>query len=116
MNILIWILRIALGFWNIAGGLYMMSNYESLANNWALNTLPSFFWIILGILQIIFSIGLILPDKIKLLPNQTVISAIGLSIISFMGIGLYLAYSGVGMLWAVIPAGLAAYVAYKKLR
>jgi hypothetical protein len=37
-----------------------------------------------------------------------------LTILSLLGSVLYVAYGGSGILWALIPAGLSALVAYKR--
>jgi hypothetical protein len=88
------------------GGLYMMNNYGNLANPWALNTFPKSFWIVLGLLQVLFAVGLVVP-------KVTAISAIYLALISLLGLTLYAAYAGFpGMLWALLPAVLLIFIAY----
>ncbi len=114
-NKLIWILQIILALYNLAGGLYMINNYEKIASVWAWRALTQPFWITLGLLQVLFAIGLILPNKTKLLKKLTPISAVCLVIITLFGIVLYDAYGKFpGILWALIPALLMAFVAYKK--
>lgn len=113
MNILLWVLQILLGLWNIVGGIFILNNYEKVANEWTLNTLPKSVWVIIGVLQILFAIGLILPGAklSKLIP----IAAVCMSALSLLGISLYTKYTGFpGILWGVIPAVLAALVAYKR--
>ena len=112
MNILLWLLQILLALWNTTGGVYMVNNYEKLAKVWALDALPKPVWIILGALEILFALGLVLPGAIKVLPKLTPISAVCLAVISLLGIALYVAYAGSGILWALVPAVLAAFVAY----
>ncbi len=113
MNILLWVLQILLAFWNIIGGFYVVNNHEKVANEWALNALPKSVWIILGVLQILFAMGLILPGKKSRKPSS--IAAACLSVLSLLGIALYFQYAGFpGMLWGVVPAILAAFVAYKR--
>jgi hypothetical protein len=115
MNILLWVLQILLALWNIIGGSFMLNNYEKLANTWALNSFPKPVWIALGTLQILFSIGLILPGTSGVLHKLISISAACLTVISLLGIVLYTQYSGFpGILWGLIPAILAAFVAYKR--
>ena len=113
MNILLWVLQILLALWNITGGIYMVNNYEKLANVWALNTLPQPAWMALGVLQALFALGLVLPGAVRVLPKLTPVSAACLAVISLLGMALYVAYAGFpGNLWAVVPAILAAFVAY----
>jgi hypothetical protein len=113
MNILLWVLQILLALFNMIGGIYMVNNYEKLANVWALNALPKPAWMALGLLQVLFSLGLVLPVAGRVL---TPISAVCLAVISLLGMALYVAYAGFpGMLWAVVPALLAAFVAYGRI-
>ncbi len=90
----------------------MISNYSELASTWALDIFPHLFWVIFGGVQIVLAFGLVLPGIMKRYYKLTFISAIGLSLISLSGIALYAAYIGVGILWAIIPAILAGFVAY----
>ncbi len=112
MNILLWVLQILLAFWNMVGGIYMINNYEKLARVWALNAFPEPAWMALGVLQALFALGIVLPGAVRVLPKLTPISAACLAVISLLGIALYVAYAGLGILWGVVPAILAAFVAY----
>jgi hypothetical protein len=113
MNILLWVVQILLALWNMIGGLYMVSNYEMLAKPSALNALPKPAWMALGVLQVLFALGLVLPGAVRVMPKLTPISAVCLVVISLLGIAFYVTYAGFpGVLWAVVPAILAAFVAY----
>lgn len=115
MNIILWVLQIALGFYMITGGIYMMGHYQELAKGWTLNVLPNPFWMILGMLQILLALGIILPGIIKKYHKLISISAGGLILISLLGIALYVAYEGLGILWGLIPAIIAGFVAYGRM-
>jgi hypothetical protein len=113
MNILLWVLQILLALWNIIGGIFIVNNYEKVATEWALNALPRPLWIALGVLQILFAIGLILPGA--KLRKSTSIAAASLSVLSLLGIALYVQYAVFpGILWGVVPTILTAFVAYKR--
>ncbi len=114
MNVLLWVLQGVFAAWTITGALYMMNHHEELASMWALTTLPSFVWTLLGILEILFALGLVVPGILKKFPQMTVFSAWGLTVIFLLGIALYSAYAGSGILWAVIPASVTAFIAYKR--
>lgn len=115
MNIVLWILQILFALYYIAGGIFMIHNYRILATSWALNTLPQPLWILVGALQVLFAVGLILPGLKKGIPGKvTIISAIGLLVISLLGSVLFATYAGVGILWSIIPAILLAFIAYKR--
>ncbi len=115
MAIFTTILQVLLSLWLIIGGAYMMSNYAGLASTWALTTLPSIFWIMLALLQILAALVSLAATKIDSVRKYAPLSATILAIISLAGVVLYSAYAGFpGMLWALIPAGLLAFVAYRK--
>lgn len=113
MKIFVKVLQVALALWTTTGSIYMMGHYELLASSWAANTLPSFFWIILGIVQLILSLGLLISVKESMRKYATP-SALGLAVIVLAGLFLYSAYVGSGVLWAIIPSALLAFVAYTK--
>lgn len=113
MNVLLRVLQILLALWNIIGGIFVINNYDKVAAGWALNSMPKSVWIAFAVLQILFALGLILPGT-KLRKTNSVAAA-GMSIISLLGIALYTQYSGFpGILWGLIPAALAGFVAYKR--
>jgi hypothetical protein len=116
MNILLWVLQILLALYNATGGIFVANNYEEIATLWAINSLPKPAWIALGLLQILLALGLVFPFGGKVF-KLTSISAACLAVISLLGIALYVAYAGFpGILWAVVPAVLAAIVAYGRIR
>lgn len=116
MNIILWILQVLLAFWNITGAIFMAQNYTDLAQDWAGTSLPQPFWIALSAIQIIFSLGLIIPGIFRRGPKATPVSAIGLIVISLLGIVIYEGYTGFpGVLWGLIPAVLYCFVAYGRL-
>ena len=82
MNILLWVLQIMLAVWNIVGGIYMVNHYEKLANVWALNALPKPAWVALGVLQVLFALGLVLPGAVRMLPKLIPISAACLAVVT----------------------------------
>lgn len=108
MNALLWVLQVLLALWNLMGAGYMVPHYEKLANGWALGALPKPIWIVYGLLEVLFALGLFLP---KLVPG----SAIGLAVLALLGITLFAQYTGWGLLWAFVPAFLLAFVAYGRL-
>ena len=115
MNILLWILQVLLALYSLTGALYMMGNHADLAQVWALNTLPGAFWTLLGAFQIIFALGMVIPQKFLKLPRLTSISAGGLALIFLLGIALYSEYANFpGLLWGLIPAAVLAFIAYQR--
>ena len=113
-NVVLWILQTGLAAYMITGALYMMRNHTDLSTLWARNTLPPPVWTTIGVLQIIFSLGLVLPAVIRKTSALTTHSAVALAIISLLGSILYSAYTQAGVIWAIVPAVVALYIAYKR--
>ena len=114
MKIIMSVLQVVLTLWTIVGGVYMMGHYQLLASTWALNTLPMLFWIILGVIQIALSVGLLISVRSSL-RRFAFPSAVGLALVSLLGVVVYVAYTDFpGMLWSIIPAVLFAFVAYSR--
>jgi hypothetical protein len=115
MNILLWILQILLAAWNAIGGVYTISNFEKIRAPRA-RSLPKPVWIVLGSLQVLFALGLVLPGAIGSSPRLAALSAAYLAVNALSGCALAAQYAGFpGMLWGVIPALLAAFVAYGRM-
>src|SRR6266480_2882463 len=100
MNIPLWVLQILLALWNVIGGIYMVNHYKLLVNSWALSSLPKPVWMALGVLQVLFALGLVLPGVFRIYPKLITISAVCLAVLSLLGIVLYSAYAGSGFFWA----------------
>ena len=112
MNILLWVLQGLLAFWNLTGGIFSAMNYEKLKSSMA-SGLPSPFWVMLGVLQALFAVGLVVPGAVGLSPKFTLASAVYLTVNSLLGLMLFAKYAGFpGMLWGLVPAIITAYIAY----
>jgi len=108
MNILLWVLQILLAFWNLTGGIFTFSHYEELRSPMA-SDFPKAFWVVLCTLQVLFSVGILIP---KLTP----IAAGYLAVNALFGCLWAAKYAGFpGMLWGVIPAVLCAFVVYGRI-
>ena len=108
MNILLWVLQVLLAIWNLIGGAYTLSHFDQLKSAMA-GGLPKPVWLAICALQILSAIGLLLPKSSSL-------AAAYLAANALLGLVLFAQYAGFpGMLWGVIPALLAAFVAYGRL-
>ena len=107
------ILQALLAVWSIIGASYMIGHYQLLASSWGA-TLPSLFWIVLGVVQIVLSLALLAAIKSSW-RKFAAPSAWILAIIYVLGLFIYGSYSGFpGMLWGIVPAVLFALVAWKR--
>lgn len=114
MKIFVSILKVLLGLWSITGAWYMTGHYSDLASSWALGALPGAFFLALGIIQIVLALALIISIFARWAKLTTPV-ALALGVIVLAGSVLYSAYAGFpGILWALIPAALFGFVAYKK--
>ena len=101
-----------LAFYNATGGIYTILNHDQLKGAFA-NNLPQPAWIALGVLQALFALGLVVPGALGLVPRLTPIAAVYLAVNALVGYALFAKYAGFpGILWAVVPAILTAFVAY----
>ncbi len=106
MNILLWVLQVTLGLYYLMGGGWMLKN---IPGAW-LKILPKPAWMALGLLQILFALGLALSGFIGQ-PQLIPVAAIGVAV-ETVSITLMTKPKFQGALWAVIPAFLALFVAY----
>ena len=108
MNALLWVLQTLLAFWNLTGGVFAAINYEKLKSPMASNLPPSA-WIAISVLQVLFATSIMIP---KLTP----VAAVYLAVNSLAGCLLFSKYAGFpGILWGVIPAIIAGFVAYRRM-
>ena len=114
INIPLWILQILLTLYNLVGGIYTISNHEQLKSAFA-NDLPKPAWVTLGALQVLFALGLVVPGAFGIFPKATPIAAAYLAVNTLLGCALFAKYAGFpGILWGVVPAILAVFVAYER--
>ncbi len=107
MNILLWMLQIMLALYYLMGGQWMVFKVPG---PW-LKLLPKPVWMAIGLLQILFALGLVLPGLIGMSPQITPIAAIGVAVETAL-VAMLTKPKFQGLLWVVVPAVLALFVAY----
>lgn len=111
MNILLWVLQVLLGLYYLMGGFYQ-ANVGKLPPAW-FKILPKPAWLTLGVLQILFALGLVLPGAVGVLPKLTPVAAIGLIVETVLVYKLtFKDFKFRTFVWVLIPAVLALFVAY----
>ena len=114
MNLLARVLQVLLGLWLITGGAYFTQNYAGLVNTWASDALPSLFWMIFGIVEVLIGLSLVISVA-KKCRKWAVGSAVAAAIFVLLGLAFFTAYSGFpGMLWGIVPAVLLLFVAQQR--
>ena len=108
MNILLWVLQIALAFLYLSGGAYKLLKFDALATH--LRALPRGGWRALGVLEMVGAV-------LVLVPAVTPLAAAALALETLALAGLYARYSlklaaTNPMVWAAVMGLLVAFVAY----
>jgi len=117
MNILLWVLQIALALLYFAGGAYKVFKFDDLANAPFYGALPRGGWSALGILEMVGAVLLVVPAAAKWMPGLTPLAAAVLALESLALAALYARYSlavtaANPMVWSLVMGLLAAFVAY----
>jgi hypothetical protein len=115
MNVLLWILQIALALLYFAGGAYKTFMSAELVNQ--IGALSRVGWGALGVLEMVCAVLLVLPVSEKWMPIQTPLAAAVLALETLALAALYAGYSltltaANPLVWAVGMGLLAAFVAY----
>jgi DoxX-like protein len=115
MNVLLWVLQVALAFLYLAGGSYKTFKFDELANQ--MRALSRGGWRALGVLEMVGAVLLIVPAAAKWMPTLTPLAAAALALETLALAGLYARYSlklaaTNPLVWSVVMGVLSAFVAY----
>jgi uncharacterized membrane protein YphA (DoxX/SURF4 family) len=115
MNVLLWVLQVALAVLYVAGGVYKVFKFDELANY--MRALSRGGWRALGVLEMLGGILLVVPAATKWMPVLTPFAAAVLALETLALAALYARYSlklaaTNPMVWAVVMGVLAAFVSY----
>ncbi len=115
MNVLLWVLQVALALLYLAGGTYKTFMFDELANQ--MRALSRGGWRALGVLEMLCAILLVVPAAAKWMPALTPLAAAALALETLALAGLYARYSlklaaTNPLVWSVVMGLLAAFVAY----
>jgi uncharacterized membrane protein YphA (DoxX/SURF4 family) len=93
MNILLWVLQVALAWLSIAGGAFQIFKINDLQKTVAaMRELPQGLWAVFGTLGCLAGVCLIVPGVIKVLPVLTPVAAAVIAVQSVVITALYLHY------------------------
>jgi hypothetical protein len=115
MNLLLWILQIALALVYFAGGAYKTFMFDELASQ--LTALPRGGWSALGVFEMLGAVLLVVPAAAKWMPVLTPLAAAALALETLALAVLYAQYSlevavTNPLVWSVVMGLLVAFVAY----
>jgi hypothetical protein len=114
MNILLWVLQIALALLCISGGAFQIFKIEELKTTVAaMRELPRGLWAFLGAFGCLAGLCLILPGATNVLPVVTPIAAVAVAVQSVLISAFYIHYRDFPPLpYSVAMAIMGAFISY----
>jgi uncharacterized membrane protein YphA (DoxX/SURF4 family) len=117
MNILLWVLQILAALLYGASGVMKVFMFDQISKDVAsFGALPRPTWLVLGIVELVCTVGLIAPAALHWQPMLTVVAATILAIESLVFIGVHIRYREIP---PIIISGvlglLMAFVAYGRM-
>ena len=117
MNILLWVLQVLAALLYGASGTMKVFMFDKIsADVKSFGALPREAWMLLGILELVCTVGLIVPAAFLWRPALTVVAATALAIESIVFIGVHVKY---GEITSIIMSGvlglLMAFLAYGRM-
>ena len=114
MNILLWVLQILAALLYGASGVMKVFMFDKVSQGVpSFGALPREAWLALGILELVCTVGLIVPGAFHWRPRLTVVAATVLAIESLVFVGVHAKYHEVGSIVMVVVLGLLmAFIAY----
>jgi hypothetical protein len=117
MNIVLWVLQVALALLCISGGLFQIFKLDELKKGVAaMRALPGGLWRFLGALGVLGGVFLILPGATSLLPELTPVAAAAVAVQSGLISAFYVRYRDKSPLpYSVVMVMMAAFICYGRL-
>ncbi len=117
MNILLWVLQILAAILYGASGVMKAFMFDKVSHDVpSFGALPREAWKILGIMELVCSVGLILPAALHWQPALTVVAATILAIESLVFIGVHAKYREIAPIILCCVLGLVmAFIAYGRM-
>jgi uncharacterized membrane protein YphA (DoxX/SURF4 family) len=93
MNILLWILQIVAALMYGSSGVMKVFMFDKISHDVAsFGALPREAWMTLGILELVCTLGLIVPAALRWQPQLTILAAVVLAVESLVFIGVHVKY------------------------
>ena len=117
MNILLWILQVALALFSFAGGQYKVFHFAELAKVPSSAALSRGGWGAIGVFEMLCALLLVVPAAAKWMPVLTPLAAAALALEAFTLAVLFAQYSLAltatnPLIYVVVMGLVAAFVAY----
>ena len=117
MNILLWILQVLAALVYGASGVMKVFMFDKVSGDVpSFGALPREAWMALGILELVCTVGLIVPGAFRWRPTLTVVAASVLAIESLVFIGVHVKYREIApIVMSGVLGLLMAFIAYGRL-
>ena len=117
MNTLLWVLQVLAALLYGASGVMKVFMFDKVSEGVAsFGALPREAWMTLGILELVCTVGLIVPAAFHWKPALTVVAATVLAIESLVFIGVHVKYREVApIIMCVVLGLLMAFIAYGRM-
>lgn len=117
MNILLWILQALAALAYGASGVMKVFMFEKISKEvQSFGALPRNAWLVLGILELVCTVGLIVPAAVHWRPSLTAVAAIVLAVESLVFIWVHVQYRELSSIIMSAVLGIVmAFVAYGRL-
>lgn len=114
MNILLWVLQSLAALLYGASGVMKVFMFDQISGDVpSFGALPREAWMALGILELVCTLGLILPSALRWQPSLTVVAASALALESLVFIAVHVQYRETGtIIFSAVLGLLMAFIAY----
>jgi len=117
MNILLWVLQVLAALLYASSGVMKVFMFDKISKDvQSFGALPREAWMALGILELVCTVGLIVPAAFHWQPALTVVAATVLAIESLIFIGVHLKYHEITpIIMSAVLGLLMAFIAYGRM-
>ena len=117
MNILLWVIQVLAALLYAASGVMKVFLFDKVSEGVpSFGALPRKAWMALGILELVCTVGLIVPAAFHWHPALTVVAATVLAIESLVFVGVHVKYREITpILMSVVLGLLMAFIAYGRM-
>jgi len=117
MNILLWVLQVLAALLFGASGVMKVFLFDKVSQDVpSFGALPRETWMALGIMELVCTVGLIVPGVLHWQPRLTVLAAAVLAVESLVFIWVHVKYHEIGpIIFGVVLGLLMAFIAYGRM-
>jgi uncharacterized membrane protein YphA (DoxX/SURF4 family) len=117
MNILLWVLQVLAALLYGSSGVMKVFMFDKVSKDVpSFGALPRKAWMALGIVELVCTVGLIVPTALHWQPQLTILAAIALAVESLVFIWVHVKYREVAAtILSVVLCLLVAFIAYGRM-